>query len=158
MGLTREQAQRAKDIRCEELFIPEWLDDQDATELKTIDGELAKLNGDDPKLRAELEEKRKAIRDKSTACIWMLTPLEMENLQQVTKKELGPNKAQNQRNFWAQLAIATVRDKDGIPTFTKDDHAWLSKFKSFRALNRIANAAMAMNGLNDKDQEEILKN
>ena len=157
MGLTREQAQQANDITCEPLFIPEWLKDADKDVLKSVDKQLAAFNGDDPTLREQLEAQRRDIQENATCYVWMLSADECVRIQGETKETLGINAQQNQQNFFARLAIASVRDKDGLPTFTKADYGWLSK-KAFKPLNRIANVAMRINGLTKQDQDELLKN
>lgn len=157
MALTREQAQKASDITYEDVFVPEWLSKEQRAELATLDGQLSNLNGDDPALRADLEKQRDVIRENGTCCVWMLTALECEKLQADTQKNLGPNKKQNEHGFYARLVVMTVRDRDGVPTFTSADESWLSR-KSVKVLNRIANVALRINGLTKQDQDEILKN
>lgn len=154
MGLTREQAQNAADLDKEELFIPEWLSPQDRNQLAEIEGRLAAMNGE---ATDDLRNQRDSIRSNATCYVWMLTAEQCEQMQNQTRSSLSNNRQNNLNNFFARLAIATVRNADGVPLFRESDVHWLAK-KSFRALNRIANAAMRINGLTQQDQDELLKN
>ena len=152
--ITREQVQEVQDLEYEELFVPEWLNRVRRVALRGIEDRIAALNGESPE---ELYRERDGIRQAATCRVYMLSAAECEKLQNKTRASLTNNKDANVQNFFARLAVATVRNENGEPIFKDADVKWLGD-KSFKSLNRIANVAMRLNGLSQNDQDELLKN
>lgn len=69
----------------------------------------------------------------------------------------GKNQSQNLKNLRARLAARTMCDEAGAGLFTPADAAALGK-KSAAALDRVLAVAMRLNGLGEKDVEELVKN
>lgn len=153
MALTRDQIKSANDLTMEPLFIPEWLPTDKRSRCVELERQIASSNGSTPN---DLLQEYESIRQESTCYISMISAADCERLQQAAIKDSG-NRQSKQTHFFARLAIATVRDSDGKRLFDDADIAWLSG-KSFRALNRIANAALSLNGMTKADQDELLKN
>jgi hypothetical protein len=63
----------------------------------------------------------------------------------------------NFKDMRAKLAAATCCDADGTLIFRPEDVEWLSA-KPVKVLNRICDAARKLNGLNEDDEEDTVKN
>ena len=63
----------------------------------------------------------------------------------------------NVTNIRARVASLTIMDEDGNRLFTDDDITKLGK-KSSKALDRVLSVAQRLNGLSEKDVEDLAKN
>lgn len=70
---------------------------------------------------------------------------------------IGKNGGVNTTNFRAKLVVASIVGDDGELQFSDKDIPKLGK-KSAKALDRIFSAAQTLNGMGDKDVDELAKN
>jgi hypothetical protein len=61
-------------------------------------------------------------------------------------------------DFRAKLAVQTVCDENGNLLLKRDDYLRLSMNISAAKLEKIINIAQSINGIGDKDREELVKN
>ena len=70
----------------------------------------------------------------------------------------GRTPQQNLDNFRAKLAVCTLCDKEGNDLLKPGDYPKLSKSMSAAKLEKIVNAAQALNSISEEDKKDILKN
>jgi len=58
----------------------------------------------------------------------------------------------------AKLLVRSVCDKDGNLLLKPEDHSAISENMSAKRLNKIVEAAQELNGITEKDKEELVKN
>lgn len=75
----------------------------------------------------------------------------------LTREEIRPFTDAGDEMAVGMLVSVTVCDEDGRPLFTDDDVPALEK-KSVRALNRVLEKAMEVNGLGSAQAERVLGN
>ena len=63
----------------------------------------------------------------------------------------------NLKDMRAKLAVYTCCDENGQLIFTQEDIQWLTA-RPVKVLDRICNAAKKINGLDDEDEEDTVKN
>lgn len=73
------------------------------------------------------------------------------------ESSLSQNEKTRFVNFRARFAVNVLCDKDGKLLFSESDINLLSE-KSGKALDRILDAGMELNGMKNKDMDEALKN
>jgi hypothetical protein len=61
-------------------------------------------------------------------------------------------------DFRAKLAVQTVCDESGALLFKRDDYLRLSMNISAAKLEKIIDVAQKINGIGEKDREELIKN
>lgn len=64
----------------------------------------------------------------------------------------------NLENFRAKLAVCTMCDESGKLLFNMNDMITLSKALKASDMEKIVEAAQEINGISDKDKDEMLKN
>lgn len=64
----------------------------------------------------------------------------------------------NLENFRAKLAVCTICDESGKLLFNMNDMITLSKALKASDMEKIVEAAQEINGISDKDKDEMLKN
>jgi hypothetical protein len=65
---------------------------------------------------------------------------------------------QQLENFRSKLAVVTICDENGVLTFEPKDADTLSECISIAYLEKIVEAASALNKITPKDKEDLLKN
>lgn len=86
-----------------------------------------------------------------------LDQYEQRMLARRTVEKDGKTVKINLDNTRAELVVLTACDEQGAPIFTLDQVEALGK-KSGAALNRVVTAAQRLNGMTEKDVEQLAKN
>lgn len=128
MSLTREQIKAADDRPREWVAIPEWTPAGQEHDARQHGVYVATMSG----------RQRDA---------WEAQLLSMK----------GASEQRNNDNLRARLATMIAQDASGNRIFTDADAEWLSD-KSAIVLDRIADAAIKLNKIGRKEQDELVKN
>ncbi len=86
-----------------------------------------------------------------------MTGEERDQMEAAMIRRNGKKQDINLANFRARLAAATMCDENGRAIFSVEDVAALGQ-KSALALGRVVEVAMRLNGISQRDVEEITKN
>lgn len=70
---------------------------------------------------------------------------------------IGKNGSVNHKNIRAKLLVRCICDESGKLLFSEHDITTLGQ-KSSKAIDRLFSIAQALNGIGDKEVEELLKN
>jgi hypothetical protein len=91
--------------------------------------------------------------------VWVrsMTSADRDAFEAAALSEKDRGKRVSMENFRARLAARTVCDADGTLLFSEHDVTELGK-KSAAAMDRIFGVAARINGMSNKDVEELAKN
>lgn len=116
-------------------------------------------------LKKEELKKEKVVLDAATdsyVFVRQMTAHEKNNWEVSQMKKVGSGKKAsydvNLDDFNAKLAVNCVCDEKGDLLFTMEDAPKLSKNMSAFTLEKIVEKARELNGISDKDKEEMVKN
>jgi hypothetical protein len=102
--------------------------------------------------------------DGTVVYVRQMTGHERDGFEQSMLRKKRDNKGniiaveQATEDFRAKLAVQTVCDSEGVLLFKRDDYLVLSTNISAAKLEKIIDVAQSINGIGEKDKEEIIKN
>lgn len=83
---------------------------------------------------------------------------EQSLLMEVKDKKGGITYERSLEDFRAKLAVNTICDEKGVNILQPDDYPVLSQNMSAARLEKIVNAAQALNSISEEDKENLVKN
>jgi len=122
------------------------------------------LTRDDLLTKEKLEVVEVDLGDDSIVYVRQMTGHERDAFEQSLLTKKRDNKGnvvaieQATEDFRAKLAVQTVCDENGNLILKRDDYLRLSMNISAAKLEKIINIAQSINGIGDKDREELVKN
>jgi len=122
------------------------------------------LTRDDLLTKDKLEVVEVDLGDETIVYVRQMTGHERDAFEQslLTKKKDSKGNVvaieQATEDFRAKLAVQTVCDADGNLILKRDDYLRLSMNISAAKLEKIINVAQSINGIGEKDREELIKN